>query len=84
LAHETKGRRRRGSGGSSDDVAEPSLDDSIHHMSADELAVVKRSTTNPISHNPLEERDDEGRAPLHFAARWGDMSIVRLLVEKGG
>ena len=32
---------------------------------------------------PVDARDPGGRTPLHFAAGWGRMEIVRLLLERG-
>jgi hypothetical protein len=31
----------------------------------------------------LDERDAEGRTPLHYAGRWGDVTVLRALVEAG-
>ena len=33
--------------------------------------------------DPVDARDPGGRTPLHFAAGWGRMEIVRLLLERG-
>ena len=32
---------------------------------------------------PVDARDPGGRTPLHFAAGWGQLDIVRLLLERG-
>ena len=31
----------------------------------------------------VHEKDVDGRTPLHYAARWGDMEVVQTLIARG-
>ncbi|GAB5036658.1 ankyrin domain protein [Nannochloropsis oceanica] len=45
------------------------------------LAALRRSksTVDVLVH----EKDTDGRTPLHYAARWGDMEVVKTLIARG-